>query len=54
LKNVAKAFDLEHFLIKDVKNIENDLKKILTIKRPLFVEVITDPRQKIFDAFKDQ
>ena len=54
LKNVAKAFDLEHFLIKDVKNIENDLKKILTIKRPLFVEVITDPQQKIFDAFKDQ
>ena len=54
LKNIAKAFDLEHFLIKDVKNVERDLKKILTIKKPLFVEVITDPRQKIFDAFKDQ
>ena len=54
LKNVAKAFDLEHFLIKDVKNVERDLKKILTNKKPLFIEVITNPRQKIFDAFKDK
>ena len=54
LKNVAKAFDLEHFLIRDVKNVERDLKKILTNKKPLFIEVITNPRQKIFDAFKDK
>tara|TARA_Y100000590_G_scaffold184419_1_gene210188 strand:+ start:12064 stop:13749 length:1686 start_codon:yes stop_codon:yes gene_type:complete len=52
-KNVAKAFDLSHYLIKDVNKIEKDLKNIFNHKRPVFVEVITDPHQKIFDAFKD-
>ena len=27
--------------------------KILSNKKPLFVEVLTDPHQKVFDAFKD-
>ena len=53
LKNIAKAFDLNHYLINDVNSIEKDLKKILNNKKPLFVEVVTDSRQKIFDAFKD-
>ena len=52
-KNVAKAFDLSHYLIKDVNKIEKDVKNIFNHKRPVFVEVITDPHQKIFDAFKD-
>lgn len=52
-KNIAKAFDLNHYLIKDVNRIEKDLKKILNDKKPLFIEVITDPHQKIIDAFKD-
>ena len=52
-KNIAKAFDLDHYLIKDVKKIDKDLRKILKVKKPLFIEVITDPRQKIFDAFRD-
>ena len=53
LKNIAKAFDLNHYLINDVNSIKEDLKKILNNKKPLFVEVVTDSRQKIFDAFKD-
>ena len=53
LKNIAKAFDLNHYLINDVNSIKKDLKKILNDKKPLFVEVVTDSRQKIFDAFKD-
>jgi len=53
-KNIAKAFDLNHYLMKDVTNIDRDLKNILRIKKPLFIEVITDPHQKIFDAFKDR
>ena len=52
-KNIAKAFNLDHYLIKDVNKIKKDLKNIMRNKKPLFVEVITDPRQKIFDAFKD-
>jgi thiamine pyrophosphate-dependent acetolactate synthase large subunit-like protein len=52
-KNIAKAFDLNHYLIRDVNRIEKDLKKILNDKKPLFIEVITDPHQKIIDAFKD-
>ena len=51
--NIAKAFDLEHYLINDVKNARKDLKTILKSKKPIFVEVITDSQQKIFDAFKD-
>jgi len=54
LKNIAKAFDLQHYLIKDFKKINSDVKKILRLRGPLFIEVITDSRQKIFDAFKDK
>jgi len=53
LKNIAKAFDMEHYLIKDYRNIEKDLKHILSFKKPLFVEVVTDNRQLIYDAFQD-
>jgi acetolactate synthase-1/2/3 large subunit len=53
LKKIANAFDLKHYLIKDTKNINKDIKNILKIKGPLFIEVITDHNQKIFDAFKD-
>lgn len=52
-KNIAKAFDLEHYLIKDVHSIDKNLRNILKRKKAMFVEVITDPHQKIFDAFKD-
>ena len=52
-KNIAKAFDLDHYLINDVNKVKKDLKNIMKSKKPLFIEVITDPRQKIFDAFKD-
>jgi acetolactate synthase I/II/III large subunit len=53
LKNIAKAFDLEHFLISDYKLVDSSLKKIFKSKKSLFVEVVTDNRQVIFDAFKD-
>jgi len=53
LKNVAKAFDMEHYLIKNVYRVARDLKTILKKKKPMFIEVVTDPRQVIFDAFKD-
>ena len=52
-KNIAKAFDLDHYLIHNFKEIDNDLRKIMKNNKPLFIEVITDPRQKIYDAFKD-
>ena len=54
LKNIAKAFDMKYYLIKDVKRVEKDLRNILKNKNPLFIEVITDTHQKIFDAFKDR
>ena len=44
---------MEHFLISDSKNLDNILKKINSIKKPLFVEVLTDNKQIIFDAYKD-
>jgi len=54
LKNIAKAFGLEYFKISDYRNIEKDLTKICKNNKPLFIEVITDNFQKIFDAFKDK
>ena len=54
LKNIAKAFDMNYYLIKDVNKVEKDLKNILKDKNPIFVEVMTNTRQKIFDAFKDR
>jgi acetolactate synthase-1/2/3 large subunit len=53
LKKIANAFDLKHYLITNTKKINSDIKNILSIRGPVFVEVITDHNQKIFDAFKD-
>jgi len=52
-KKVADAFDLDYFLIKNFNDVQNKLKNIVTRKGPKFIEVVTNPYQKIFDAFKD-
>lgn len=54
LKNIAKAFNLTYYRINDYNNIEKDLKKICKNNSPVFVEVITDNKQRIFDSFKDK
>ena len=54
LKNIAKAFDLNYYRISDYKNIEEDLKNICKTNSPVFVEVVTDNKQRIFDSFKDK
>lgn len=54
LKNIATAFELPYYKIFNYKKIDSDLKKIYKNKTPCFVEVITDSKQKIFDAFKDK
>ena len=53
LKNVAKAFDMEHRLISSTNNLDKILKEINRSKKPLFVEVLTDNKQIIYDAYKD-
>jgi acetolactate synthase I/II/III large subunit len=53
LKNVAKAFDLEYFCINNYKLIDKSLKYLLKKNKPMFIEVVTDDRQKIYDAYKD-
>ena len=53
LKNVAKAFDIEHRLISSTNNLNKILKEIKRSKKPLFVEVLTDNKQIIYDAYKD-
>ena len=53
LKNIADAFELEYYNINNFKSINYDIKKIMSNNRPMFVEVITDPKQKIYDSFKD-
>ena len=51
---MAEAFDLEHYKIYDYKKIKKDFSNIFKKKKPIFVEVITDNMQKIFDAFNDR
>ena len=37
-----------------LKIVKSDLKKIFNNNKPMFIEVVTDNQQVIFDAFKDQ
>ena len=53
LKSVADAFDLEYYKITDYKSIDKDLKIVMSNNKPLFVEVLTDNKQKIYDSFRD-
>ena len=53
LKRVANAFDMDHYLISNTKNLDKVLKKINSSRKPLFVEVMTDNKQIIYDAYKD-
>ena len=44
---------MDYFLISSPKNLDKNLKKINSTKKPLFVEVLTDNKQIIYDAYKD-
>lgn len=54
LKNIAKAFDLSYYKIDNYRNIKKDLIKICKTNSPMFIEVVTDSKQIIFDSFKDK
>jgi len=54
LKNIAKAFDLKYYKISNYKNIDKDLKNICKTNTPVFIEVVTENKQTIFDSFKDK
>lgn len=47
LKKVAEAFDLDYEIIKDYKEIDRKLRRIISQPGPLFVEVVCDDKQKI-------
>ena len=44
---------MDHYLISNTKNLDKVLKKINSSRKPLFVEVMTDNKQIIYDAYKD-
>ena len=54
LKNISKAFDLNYYRISNYKKITNDLKNIKLNNKPTFIEVITDKKQKIYNAISDE
>ena len=54
LKKISNAFDLKWCKIEKSQNIDKDIKNILKIKGPLFVEVFTDNMQKIISGFKNE
>ena len=47
------AFELNYYKISNYRGIDEDLKKIMNNNKPLFIEVLTDHKQKIYDSFKD-
>ena len=53
-RKVAEAFDLTYYRIYDFKDIKKNLKEIMSNNKPMFIEVITNNKQVIFDAFKDK
>ena len=46
-KDIAKAFNLKYFVIKNEKEIEKNLKFIFQNQSHISIEVITNPNQKI-------
>jgi len=54
LKNISKAFDLNYYRINNYKKITNDLKIIKLNNKPTFIEVMTDKKQKIYNAISDE
>ena len=47
-KKIAEAFDLKYTQIKKASEIRNKLKIIFSNKKPMIIEVFTDPNQKIY------
>ena len=45
---IAKAFNLKYVQIKKSSEIKNKLTLIFSNKKPIIVEVFTDPNQKIY------
>jgi acetolactate synthase-1/2/3 large subunit len=53
LKNVAKAFDLDYDIIDKWQDIESKIKKIMSKKGPLFIEVVCDSKQKLINPLNN-
>jgi len=53
LKNIARAFDLNYDIIDKFSKIDWKIKKIISSKGPLFIEVVCDSAQKIIEPMKD-
>ena len=53
-KKVADAFDLLYYRISDFRETKKNLQEIMNNNKPMFIEVITNNKQVIFDAFKDK
>ncbi len=53
LKNISNAFELQYYKINKYSKIDDDLKKITSNYEPYFIEVMTDNKQKIFNAIID-
>ena len=52
-KKIAQAYELDYYKIYDFKKINLDIKNVIKKSGPCLIEVMTDNKQQIFDAFKD-
>ena len=50
---ISDAFGLEWILIDKHENIDSTLEEVMSYEKPQLIEVVTDPNQKIIEAFID-
>ena len=53
MENIARAFDLPYTSIEDPDTIDEQINQIIGDDKPMFVEVICNPSQKIVEPMKD-
>ena len=53
LESVAHAFGLPYRRLEDPKTLVKDLEEIMGVAEPIFIEVICDDRQEIYQPFVD-
>ena len=53
LESIAHAFGLNYAVIEKFDEIDTTIRRVMNDDRPIFVEVVCDPNQKIVEPIKD-
>ena len=53
-QKIANAFDIRYEIIRNVKEIDNGIKKVLDNKNPTLIEIICDSKQHMIQPFQEK